>query len=1283
MSSGDEEAHKAPGTTSNEPYKAMSDQGSTANENKQLGSIDTSFFLVGVGASAGGLDAIKAMMSGLPDSWPHSLVIVQHLAPDYKSLMAELLQRETALNVVEVRQGMEIEPGHIYLIPPKSNIIIEGTSQDNSSHTTSIEMRADTPMRFELVSQAVRDQLNLPIDLFFHSLAEAVGERAVAVILSGAGSDGSRGLMDVKNVGGLVVAQHPATAEFASMPSSAIQTGNVDLILPAHEIVEELTRYFKARTSHAGLEELFSDDLEGKLVTAILEAVSNHTHVNYSCYKLPTLRRRIARRMVLGGYKSLTDYLGQLEKDAEECQKLGREFLVGVTSFFRDLPAWEFLRDMTFAKMFASGPDDQPVKVWSVGCSTGEEAYTIACMLDVFRETRGITRDFRIFATDLNVNSIEFARKALYPTSSLADVPSEYRGRLFRFMTDGVSINPEIRKRVVVAPHDATQHPPYIGSDLIICRNTLIYLSAPEQNRLIDNFSYSLNEGGTLFLGLSESADRGASHFATTSKRFRIYSNDFPQRRPIGGQIKGNKYFEPISRFNSPNNSANAVSDASKNLKDLDFLDQILRVANTFAIVADSHNRIIKTVGNYKRILQLPENGFSDSLAELLPPPVNTVVIQGLRSHAARTEQGWHTRVMFEDQSETIALNISIRALGNAEGAHSQSIITVRFESVSHLPKNDDAKTDSLEATNREATLEAELLVTRQALETSISELAQSNEELQSTNEELMATNEELQATNEEMQSVNEELYAINAEFTEKINELEAANADIDSLLENASVHAIFVDSRLCIRRFSKHSSSLFSLEEKDLGRPLDHFSSRLKSSDHLKLLDTMRSSIQWAQDALSAGVSNPTPRTGDQFQCEDLDGNVYIARVKSYGDAGRRTRGAMVSFVDVTEQKLLRDEVEDYNRILEGVLEAQMAGYWDWNIPADTEYLSPAFKAMFGYEDHEMENTPDAWQKIIYPEDLPGVLEVFDAHIKSKGKIPYDNEVRYYHKDGSIVWVWCRGAVVEWAKDGSPVRMVGCHIDITSLKEREVRVKEEAEEIRHFTFIAAHDLREPLTTTDNYTALLEDRLKDSADDLTKRLLDTLRSNNNRMRRLVRGILEFGSLFNDDAEFEQVDMNAMFGEALEIINDMAGNEDAEIRIGPLPSVDGKPTLLTQVALNLLSNSLKYRQKDVPPRVSVYAYETTSEHIIVVSDNGIGIEPKFREKVFEMFSRLHAMHEYDGIGLGLAACRKILALHGGRIWIEDQEAQGTCFKIALKKQPKGRIKHDDVRDNPSD
>ncbi len=1283
MSDGDEDAHKAPGTTSNEPDKTTTDQGSNAGEDKQIGSIDPSFYLVGVGASAGGLDAIKAMLSGLPDSWPHSLVIVQHLAPDYKSLMAELLQRETALRVVEVEQGMEVEPGHIYLIPPKSNIIIEGTSQSSSTPVAQHDTRSDAPMRFELVSQIVRDQLNLPIDLFFHSLAEAVGDRAVAVVLSGAGSDGSRGLMAVKDVGGLVIAQHPSAAEFSSMPSSAIHTGTVDLIVQADEIVDEVTKYIKARTGHNGLEQLFADENNTDLLSAILEAVSNHTQVNYASYKLPTLRRRIARRMVLGEHKSLTDYLDRLQKDSDECIKLGREFLVGVTSFFRDLPAWEFLRDMTFAKMFAAGPDDQPLKVWSVGCSTGEEAYTIACMLDVFRETRGIKRDFRIFATDLNVSAIDFARKALYPTSTLADVPTEYRGRMFRFMTDGVSINPDIRKRVVVAPHDATQHPPYIGSDLIICRNTLIYLSATEQNRLIDNFSYSLNEGGTLFLGLSESADRSASSFSTLSKRFRIYSNDFPQRRPIGGQIKGNKYFEPMNSLRSVSTPASAVSNAGKNLKELDFLDQILRTANTCAIVVNSNNRIVKTVGNYKRILNLPESGFSDNLTDLLPHPINTVVIQGLRSNAAGREGGWQSRIIFDAPSETLALNINIRTLANATGTHSESILTIRFEPVAQ-PSSDEAE-DSKEAhtSEREASLEAELLVTRQALETSISELAESNEELQSTNEELMATNEELQATNEEMQSVNEELYAINTEFTEKINELEAANADIDSLLENASVHAIFVDSRLSIRRFSNHSSSLFSLEQKDLGRPLDHFSSRLKSGDHLKLLETMRRSIQWAQDAMNAGISNPLPRPGDQFQCEDLDGNVYIARVKSYGEAGRRTRGAMVSFVDVTEQKLLRDELEENNRVLEGVLESQMAGYWDWNIPANTEYLSPAFKAMFGYADDEMENSPEAWQKIIHPDDLAGVLETFDAHVKSRGKVPYDNEVRYYHKDGSIVWVWCRGAVVEWANDGSAVRMVGCHVDITALKEREIRVKEEAEEIRHFTFIAAHDLREPLTTTDNYTALLEDRLKDSADDLTKRLLDTLRSNNNRMRRLVRGILEFGSLFNDDAEFEQVDMNAMFGEALEIISDMAGNDDAEIHIAPLPTVIGKPTLLTQVALNLLSNSIKYRQKDVPPKVSVYAYETTLEHVIVVTDNGIGIEPKFREKVFEMFSRLHAMHEYDGIGLGLAACRRILALHGGRIWIEDQEAQGTCFKIALKKQPKGRIKHDNVRDNPSD
>tara|TARA_X000000950_G_scaffold203679_1_gene245135 strand:+ start:123897 stop:127331 length:3435 start_codon:yes stop_codon:yes gene_type:complete len=1096
-----------------------------------LGKLDPSFYLVGVGASAGGLDAIKSLLSEIPDDWPHSLVIVQHLAPDYKSLMRELLQRETPLKVKEVEQGMEVEPRHIYLIPPKSNIIIQGTSANAMTAVQDVEERSDAPMKFELLSQPLRHQLNLPIDLFFHSLAEAVGDRAVAIILSGAGSDGSRGLMTVKDVGGFVLAQQPETAEFTGMPTAAIQSGGVDLIAPAAELAGELNRYFKARSGHIDLDDIFSSEVDEDLINSILSTVSKHTQVNYTCYKMPTLRRRIARRMVLGEHDGLQPYLDRLQADPDECLKLGREFLVGVTSFFRDMPAWDALREKAFGRLFASGPEDQPLKVWSVGCSTGEEAYTIACMLDMYRETRGIKRDFRVFATDLNAASIEFARHAIYPSSVLADVPAEFRGRMFRFMSEGVSVSPEIRKRVIVAPHDATQHPPYIGTDLIICRNTLIYLSTSEQNRLVDNFSYSLNEGGVLFLGLSESADRGTVHFSTLNKRFRIYVNDFPQRRPTASAVRSGKYFVPMAGGEGRGGSTGAVSRASQDLKDLSFVDQILRVSSTCAIVVDANNRVIKTVGEYRRVLNLPDSGFSDNLSELLPHPLNTVVNQGLRSNAATNGDGWHTKIPFEIDNESLSLNIHIRAMGNSMGAHAQSIIAIRFEPLSFSSGDEAGYSEHEKSSEREGKLEAELRITRQALETSISELADSNEELQTTNEELMATNEELQATNEEMQSVNEELYAINAEFTEKINELEAANADIDNLLANASVHAVFVDARMCVRRFSEHSNTLFALTPNDVGRPLRHFSSRLKSSDHSKLLDAIDASIGWTYDAQQVGIDRPAPRPGNQFQCEDIAGNFYIARIDAYGDASGRARGVMVSFVDVTEQKHLRDELEDNNQVLEGVLEAQMAGYWDWNIPDNTEYLSPAFKKMFGYEDHEVENTPEAWQELIHPEDLPGVLETFDAHVKSHGEIPYDNEVRYRHKDGSIVWVWCRGAVVEWTEEGDPVRMVGCHVDITSLKEREEQVKKDAEEIRRFTFIAAHDLREPLTTNDNYINMLNDHLSEQADEFTTRMMDTIRQGNQRMRKLIIGILEFGSLFNDQQEFGAVELKSVFTEA--------------------------------------------------------------------------------------------------------------------------------------------------------
>ncbi len=445
----------------------MQEEAQTIEKNgaavRSIGKVDQSFYLIGVGASAGGLDAIKQMISQVQPGFQHSLVIVQHISPDYKSLMSEILGRETSLPVHEVTDNMAVEAGHIYLIPPRSNIVIQGTKADNAARVSDgADGEPYTGLRFSLVAQTPRPGLNLPIDVFLHSLSEAVNDRAIAVILSGSGSDGSRGLRAVKDREGFVLVQEPNIAAFDGMPRSAIATGIVDMVLSPDLMVGEINRYLEMREKGIdSVDRIFTG--KDDACSELLKLVSEKAEIDFSLYKEPTLKRRAARRMALRGYSELSSYLDHLRTDSSELNVLYREFLVGVTNFFRDLPVWRNLQETVLPTLFKEGMEDEPVRVWSVGCSTGEEAYTIAMLLEEYRAEHGITRDFRIFATDVNENSIAAAKQAIYPDSVREEILEAYLNRGYlTFQSGTFTVAPAIRNRVVFSVHNVIEDASFI-----------------------------------------------------------------------------------------------------------------------------------------------------------------------------------------------------------------------------------------------------------------------------------------------------------------------------------------------------------------------------------------------------------------------------------------------------------------------------------------------------------------------------------------------------------------------------------------------------------------------------------------------------------------------------------------------------------------------------------------------------------------------------------------------------------------------------------------------------
>ncbi len=1233
---------------------AETDPAVTASR-RRLGTVDQSFYLIGVGASAGGLNAIKQLISQVPDDFPHSFVIIQHISPDYKSMMSEILSRETSLVVHEVADDMAVEPGHIYLIPPRSNVVIQGTRDDSaSSQVGADEANDESGLRFSLVPPSPRPKLNLPIDLFFHSLAEAVGDRSIAIILSGTGTDGSRGLRSVKDRDGFVIVQTPESSDFDGMPRAAIATRIIDLVATPDTMVGELRRYLELRDGGIlNVDDLFrSSEKEFK---ELLRLISMTAEIDFLKYKEPTLKRRIARRMALRKCGSVGDYLAFVKDDPSELAIIYREFLVGVTNFFRDLPSWRILEERVLPQIFTSGDESEAIKVWSAGCSTGEEAYSLALLLEAFRRDHGITREFRVLATDVNESAIRAAKDAVYPESVVEEIPDELQRPEFIENRGGtITFTQAIRKRVFFAEHNVLEDAPYIRTDLIVCRNLLIYLGAEMQKKIMSLFSFSLRQDGYLFLGAAEHVARSIFTFEPFEAPARIFRNSSKSQRGLSRALLERQFdaVTTLPRARRLQNRNVPVAGASS----AEVMRKLLGQINGSTFVIDDGFQILETFGDYREFVVMPDRAFSSNLLDLVPDRLRTVVPLLMRS-ADSEGNGEKLGLPFahNDQQELVDVHCSRIEWEPQANAY---VVTIRrsrqaldtVQSAIAQGFKDLQGDEALKA--HIARLEGEVENLQEMLSTTFEDLSVSNEELQTANEELIASNEELQANNEEVQSINEELHTVNAEHSDKIAELEIANQDIENLLLNASLATVFLDTNLRIRRFSSGFTRYVDLTPGDVGRPIANFSWHLDPALLTSLLED-------ARNACTTGAESTR-------EVRVRGGAWAYARIRPFQTREGNCEGAVITLMDTTQVRQLQGEIRAQRDRIEAIIESEAAGYWDWNIPEHKEYLSPRLKKMFGYEDHEIENSPESRQRLTHSEDLPRILASLEAHVKSHGAVPYDNEIRYFHKDGSIVWVICRGRVVEWAADGSPVRMMGVHIDITPLKQREEEVQRQAEEIRRFAFISAHDLMQPVNTIESGLNLLIDDLKDGKGDDFGDLLAMLPTAAARMRMRIRAILDYARLLDEAIQFNDVDLTAAANQAALDLVDPIAEADAEVVINDLPRASGMEGLIARVFLNLFSNAVKYRHLDRPCRVAVSAVAPPPGMVCIrVEDNGIGVESQHRTKVFELFARLHSQAEYEGSGLGLAICERIITRHGGTIRLEDGRDGGLAVIFTLK------------------
>ncbi len=830
-------------------------------------------YVVGVGASAGGLEALEHLFGGMPTDTGMAFVVVQHLSPDFKSQMAELLGRWTHLHIRTAAHDEPIAPNTIYLMPPNHEMIISGG---------------------RLLLKERSQELTLPIDLFLRSLAQDVGSRAVAIVLSGTGSDGSRGVRAVQAAGGLVVVQSENSAKFDGMPKSAIQTGAVDLILPPEEIPAALLRHLAG----TGVLPTHGDDSEAVKeggMQAVLELLREGYGIDFTCYKPSTITRRTERRLQLNRSADLSEYIERLRSDRTELDALYQDLLIGVTEFFRDKAAFRSLENNVLPELVSWPPRGGQLRAWVAGCATGEEAYSLAILLSEQCSRRNAPLDIKIFATDVYRPSLKVASVGIYPPDCLTGVSQERMERFFTPVEGGYKVSNALRQMIVFAPHNLIRDAPFTKLDVISCRNLLIYLQPSSQKKVLSLFHFGLRTDGVLFLGPSESPGDVSEEFDVVDQHWRIYRKRrdvhlLPGlRTPLAGALPS--LLSSRGEKSRPPDELNLLPVFGS------LLDGILPPS----VLVTSNHQIVHSFGDIASFLRLPRGRPSLSLLDMLDGELK-LAVAGALHRAARV----HTPVSFSGirvEPGPRALNLSVTPVSPERMGQTTFLVSLADAAVEvPSPSAPIEPMDLHEASHqRLEALEQELLHTKENLQATIEELESSNEELQSTNEELLAANEELQSTNEELHSVNEELYTVNTEYQKKIDELTELSDDMSNLLLSTEVHTLFLDDNLCIRKVTPSMAEVFNLLPSDIGRRIDSFA-------HTIELDGLT-------DRLNATLDH---HVRHEIEVSTKKGDPYLMRIVPYRGA---IAGVVLTLIDLSSikrwEKALREQVDQRDRFL------------------------------------------------------------------------------------------------------------------------------------------------------------------------------------------------------------------------------------------------------------------------------------------------------------------------------------------------------------------------------
>lgn len=898
------DADKTEGT---KPVKASKNR-------RRKGDSPEQFPVIGIGASAGGLEAFSSLFNKMPEDTGMAFILIQHIAPSHVANVVGLIQKQARMPVLEVKNGgIKIEPDHLYMIPQNREIsVVDGTIE---------------------LEEEIEPRMMHSVDVFFRSLADDLKDRAICIILSGTGTDGTAGAREVKAQTGLVIVQDPNQAGYSGMPRSAIDAGVADMVLPTEEMAEKLIEYVRGAYGKPAQRRREALEESTDLLQTIFKIIKSKTRRDFSGYKVSTVNRRIEHRMSINKIQEIEDYIRLLRESPDEVQGLVKDFLIQVTSFFRDPEAFEVVKKHLKELIKGKGHREE-IRAWTVGCSTGEETYSVAILIDECLTELDRDNDFHVFGTDLDACGIDIARAGVYPESIEADVSAKRLKKYFAKEESRYRIRRELRERLVFAVHDLIADAPFSHMDLVLARNLLIYLDGDTQKKVIPVMHYGLNEGGIFFMGTAETI--GEAHedmFETLDRKWRIYraKADKHGTLPIADFREYAYHSVDTGREGRKEQKIAPVADAEKTLVK----------AMPPAVLTDKNLNILFVHGETGKYLQLgegrPSNRLLDMARESIRVSLATAAHLALTEDRVVTREGIRARI----NGDSIRVKITVKPVREREVC-----LVVLFEDAPEPRRRKKVSHD--EGEERYKALEQELQFTRENLKSTVEELETSNEELRSTveeyqsaNEELNSTNEELESSREELQSMNEELNTINSEHSKRIDELSDVSDDMKNLLNSTDIATIFVDEDLNIRRFTPATARVLNLREGDAGRPVTDITSRIKSDDL----------AEGARKVLDDLVPLET-------EAQANDDRWYSVRIVPYRTSENAIHGVAISFIDISPQKHLQEELnralEYVNSILDTMREPMVVMDGDFKI----ESVNQAFYRTFGVDKKQTEGS-------------------------------------------------------------------------------------------------------------------------------------------------------------------------------------------------------------------------------------------------------------------------------------------------------------------------------------